>query len=96
MGQKITVKIKKYWRKKNSTAPTRNAEPENNGFFHSEPVKRAFRTFIQAAAGYIAGNIAIAILDTEHDKAVLAVIATAVATGIAAVMNINYTGGETE
>lgn len=53
-----------------------------------EPVRRAIRTFVQAAAGCIAGNITVAIMDVEHEKAIIAVIATAVATGIAAVMNI--------
>lgn len=96
MGQKITVKIKKYWRKKNSTAPTRSTGPENNGFFHSEPVKRAFRTFMQAALGFVVVNVAT--LDFTAGNAVKGFIISAIAAGIAAVMNINYnnTGGETE
>lgn len=98
MGQKITVKIKKYWRKKNSTAPTRNAGPENNGFFHSEPIKRAFRTFIQAAAGFVVVNAVS--LDFSAKNAVKGFIISAIAAGIAAVMNIDYnnsdyTGGDT-
>lgn len=62
-------------------------------FFKREPVKRAIRTFIQAAAGYVAANITVAIMDVEHDKAVIAVIATAVAAGIAAVMNLESKEG---
>lgn len=96
MGQKITVKIKKYWRKKKSSTPTRNTGPENNGFFHSEPVKRAFRTFMQAALGFVVVNVAT--LDFTAGNAVKGFIISAIAAGIAAVMNINYnnTGGETE
>lgn len=50
---------------------------------------RALRTFLQTAIGYIAGNIAVAIMDVNNEKAVIAVIATGVAAGLAAVMNIN-------
>ena len=49
---------------------------------------RALRTFLQTAIGYIAGNIAVAIMDVNNEKAVIAVIATGVAAGLAAVMNI--------
>ena len=55
-------------------------------FFKREPVKRAIRTFVQAAAGYIAVNIGADTLNTR--TAVLGLIASAVAAGIAAVMNI--------
>lgn len=55
-------------------------------FFKREPVKRAIRTFIQAAAGYIAVNIAIT--DISDSNAVKTLVAATVAAGIAAVMNI--------
>lgn len=53
---------------------------------------RAGRTFIQAAAAYIIANIAI--VDFSSDKqivksAVAGLITSAVAAGIAAVMNLN-------
>lgn len=57
-------------------------------FFNREPVKRAIRTFLQAAAGYIAANIAVAVSDMENSHAVKILFASAVAAGIAAVMNI--------
>lgn len=56
--------------------------------FNREPVKRALRTFMQAAAGYIAANIAVAVTDMENNNAIKALFASAVAAGIAAVMNI--------
>ena len=69
-------------------------------FLQREPVRRALRTFIQTAAGYIAANIAAAILDAENNKAVIAVITTGIAAGIAAAMNIerndNQDGGADE
>lgn len=55
-------------------------------FFKREPVKRAIRTFVQAAAGYIAVNFGADTLNTR--TAVLGLIASAVAAGIAAAMNI--------
>lgn len=55
-------------------------------FFKREPVRRAIRTFMQAAAGYIAVNVAALELDTKN--AVIGFIAATVAAGIAAVMNI--------
>lgn len=93
MGQKI--KISWFWRKKKS----RSIEPDNKEpFFKREPVKRALRTFIQAAAGYVAVNVAV--LDFSAENAVKGFIISAIAAGIAAVMNINNntsnTGGETE
>ena len=54
-------------------------------FLKKEPVKRAIRTFIQAAAGYIAGNLGADTLTTR--TAVLGLIASAIAAGIAAAMN---------
>lgn len=60
-------------------------------FFRREPVKRAIRTFIQAAAGYIAVNIGADTLTTK--TAVLGLIASAVAAGISAAMNIETKEG---
>lgn len=60
-------------------------------FFRREPVKRAIRTFIQAAAGYIAVNIGADTLTTK--TAVLGLIASAVAAGISAAMNIEAKEG---
>lgn len=57
-------------------------------FFNSEPIQRALRTFMQAAAGYIAANIAVAVTDMENNNAIKALFAAAVAAGIAAVMNM--------
>lgn len=94
MGQKI--KITRFWRKKKSST-SRSIEPKyKDPFFKKEPVKRALRTFIQAAAGYVAVNVAV--LDFSAENAVKGFIISAIAAGIAAVMNINYnnTGGETE
>ncbi|MBP3573254.1 MAG: hypothetical protein J6J71_01450 [Prevotella sp.] len=54
-------------------------------FLKKEPVKRAIRTFIQAAAGYIAVNLGADTLTTR--TAVLGLIASAIAAGIAAAMN---------
>jgi hypothetical protein len=56
--------------------------------FNREPVKRALRTFMQATAGYIAANIAVAVTDMENNNAIKALFAAAVAAGIAAVMNM--------
>ena len=62
-----------------------------------EPVKRAIRTFMQTAAGYIAANIAVAVADMENNNAIKALFAAAVAAGIAAVMNMdNQNGGDPE
>ena len=58
-------------------------------FLKREPVKRAIRTFIQAAAGYIAVNFGADSLNTR--TATLGLIASAVAAGIAAAMNIETT-----
>ena len=57
-----------------------------------ETLNRAGRTFIQAAAAYIIANIAI--VDFNSDKqivksAVAGLITSAVAAGIAAVMNLD-------
>ncbi len=49
-------------------------------------VKRALRTFIQTAVGYIAVNIATT--DLSVKSAVLGLAVSAVAAGVAAVMNV--------
>lgn len=53
-------------------------------------VKRALRTFVQTAAGYIAVNIAaVDFSETSVTKtAVIGLLVSAVASGIAAVMNL--------
>lgn len=57
-------------------------------FLKREPVRRAIRTFIQAAAGYIAVNFGA---DTLNSKtAVIGLIGAAVAAGIAAAMNADF------
>lgn len=55
-------------------------------FLSKEPVKRAIRTFIQAAAGYVVVNIAA--LDFSTKSAVKGFIISTIAAGIAAAMNI--------
>lgn len=91
MGQIIRIIKKKFWRKKETT---RNSGPDNGGFFHKEPVKRALRTFGQAVAGYVIVNVTM--LDFDAKNAVKGFIIAAIAAGIAAVMNMNTndTGGE--
>ncbi len=49
-------------------------------------VRRAVRTFLQTAAGYIAVNIAA--VDFSAETAVKCLIISAVASGFAAVMNL--------
>ena len=49
-------------------------------------VKRALRTFLQTAVGYIAVNIAAT--DLTVKSAILGLAVSAVAAGVAAVMNI--------
>lgn len=49
-------------------------------------VKRALRTFLQTAAGYIAVNIAAT--DLSVKSAVLGLAVSAVSAGVAAVMNL--------
>ncbi len=60
-------------------------------FFKKEPVRRAVRTFIQAAAGYVVVNIAA--LDFSAGNAVKGFIISTIAAGIAAVMNIKGSEG---
>lgn len=55
-------------------------------FLSKEPVKRALRTFIQAAAGFVAVNLVT--LDFTATNAVKGFIISAIAAGIAAAMNI--------
>ncbi len=54
--------------------------------FKKPCVKRAVRTFIQTAVGYIAVNIAAT--DLTVKSAALGLAVSAVAAGIAAVMNL--------
>ncbi len=49
-------------------------------------VKRAFRTFLQTAVGYIAVNISAT--DLTVKSAVLGLCVSAVSAGLAAVMNL--------
>ena len=51
-----------------------------------EPVRRAIRTFVQAAAGYVAVNLVT--MDLTTTNAVKGLIVSAIAAGIAAAMNI--------
>lgn len=58
-----------------------------------EMIKRALRTFFQAAAGYMAVNITAALGDIGGDlsvikQAFLCLCVSAVAAGLAAVMNM--------
>ncbi len=56
-----------------------------------EPVKRALRTFLEAALGYASANMALALGGENINvskAAVLALISSAVAAGIAAVLNM--------
>lgn len=55
-------------------------------FFKREPVKRAIRTFGQAALGYVAVNVVT--LDFSASNAVKGFIISAIAAGISAAMNI--------
>ena len=55
-------------------------------FLTKEPVKRGIRTFIQAAASYIAVNVVT--FDFSASNAVKGFIISAIAAGIAAAMNI--------
>lgn len=55
-------------------------------FLKKEPVRRALRTFAQAAAGYVVVNVAA--LDLTVDNALRGLIISAIAAGIAAVMNM--------
>lgn len=55
-----------------------------------ETIRRALRTFCQAAIGYIAANIALIEWDDAGlaKKGVIALITAAVACGLAALMNL--------
>lgn len=60
-------------------------------FLKKEPVKRAVRTFGQAAVGYIIANLALVDLTSGKDVAKSALIGlgvSAVAAGLSAVMNL--------
>lgn len=57
---------------------------------YKETIRRAIRTFAQAAVGYIVANLALIKWDDPGalKTTVTAVITTAVAAGLAAVMNL--------
>lgn len=55
-------------------------------FLKREPVKRALRTFLQAAAGYVVVNVAA--LDFGAKDAVLGFFVATIAAGISAAMNM--------
>lgn len=57
-----------------------------NKFLNKNCVKRALRTFLQTAVGYIAVNIVAT--DLTIKSAVLGLAVSAVSAGLAAVMNI--------
>ena len=64
-----------------------------------ETIKRAMRTFVQAAAGYIAANLALYIGTDFSDFNVLKTVlmtvgVSAIAAGLAAVMNLPKKEGE--
>ncbi len=63
---------------------------------YRETIRRAIRTFAQAAVGYIVANIALIKWDDAGalKTTVAAVITTAIAAGLAAVMNLP--GGKDE
>ena len=59
--------------------------------FNKECLRRAWRTFIQAAVAYITVNIVL--IDFSGEKsAVTGLIVAAVAAGLAAVMNLSKGG----
>lgn len=55
-------------------------------FLKKEPVRRGLRTFVEAAAGYVIVNAAA--LDLSVDNALKGLMISAIAAGIAAVMNM--------
>ncbi|MBP5380054.1 MAG: hypothetical protein J6Y64_11020 [Ruminococcus sp.] len=63
-------------------------------FLKSEPVRRAIRTFIQAACGYIVMNVLM--LDFNSKNAVKGFVVAAIAAGLAAAMNLDYDKGGTD
>ena len=62
--------------------------------FTKETARRALRTFIQAAVGFIASNVVLQVSGVAWDdistikSAVIGLIASALAAGAAAVMNL--------
>lgn len=61
-------------------------------FLQKEPVRRAWRTFGQAAVGYVLVNVVS--LDFSADNAVKGFVIATIAAGLAAVMNMKKTEGE--
>lgn len=58
----------------------------------SEPVRRALRTFLQAACGYAVVNITS--LDMNTKNAVRGFIVATIAAGLAAMMNLEVDSDE--
>lgn len=59
--------------------------------FTKETMRRALRTFMQAAAAYIAANLLVVDFTAESDvlkSALLGLVVSALAAGMAAVMNL--------
>ena len=68
-------------------------------FLKKEPVKRAVRTFGQAATGYIITNLCVVDFSSGKDVAKSALIGlgvSAVAAGLSAVMNLQSHAKEEE
>ena len=58
-----------------------------------EMIKRTLRTFFEAAFGYVAANLAVAVADGAEDMdllktCIVGVLVSAIAAGIAAVINL--------
>ena len=68
-------------------------------FLKKEPVKRAIRTFGQAAVGYIIANLAVVDFSSGRDVAKSALIGlcvSALAAGLSAIMNLQSPAKEGE
>lgn len=75
------------------------AERVSNMKFTKETARRAFRTCLQVAAGTIAANLALIDWNSPPDvlrHTLIGLLATAIATGIAAVMNLEPSDPEPE
>ncbi len=61
-----------------------------------ECIRRALRTFVQAAAGYIAANIVMVVSNAEVGNvdamklALTGLVTSAIAAGISAIMNMDF------
>lgn len=69
---------------------------DNGGAGFKETAWRAARTFLQAAAGYVAANVTLFAVDdgSTLKRALVGLVASAVACGLAAVMNLPGRGGD--